>query len=213
MIINIRGTSGSGKTTLVRRVIELYGSKIAFKEPDRKQPIGYLYARKLGDKGKSLAIIGHYETTCGGCDTISKMEKIFELVRTATAAGHDVIYEGLLISADVVRTAALHQDGLPLKVIALDVPLEVCLDSVNGRRQRAYQERLARVTAENEVLAAKGRKLLELPEERGDVNPANTASKFKGVQQSMKRLLDLGINAQLADRDAAFQLIREELSI
>lgn len=188
MIINIRGTSGSGKTTLVRKLLESYGSKIAFKEEGRKQPIGYLYHRRPGEEGRSLAVIGHYETACGGCDTINKMEKIFELVRYSHEQGHDVVYEGLLISADVNRTAALHQEGLPLLVVALDVPLDVCLASVNERR------RAKKPDAE-------------------DVNPKNTESKHKGVQQSMKRLKGLGVSGVWADRDGALALIRKELAV
>ena len=186
MIINIRGTSGSGKSTLVRRVRELYnGATLRFKEPGRKQPIGYVHYR---NQGRSLAIIGHYETPCGGCDTISKMEDIFGRVREAHDLGHDVIFEGLLISADVNRTAALHQEGYPLLVVGMDVPLDECLASVNKRRW-----------AKN-------------PEKPG-VNPKNTASKFKGVQQSMERLATLGVTTAWHTRDGALARIRQELGL
>lgn len=186
MIINIRGTSGSGKSTLVRRVVELYGSRISYKEPGRKQPIGYTYNRR--GEGRPLAVIGHYETPCGGCDTIPKMDRIFELVRQAHAQGQDVIFEGLLIAADVNRTVALHTDGLPLRVIALDVPLEVCLDSVNQRRRAKNPD-------------------------KPDVNPKNTKSKHKGVKASVERLRSAGVQVEWADREAAFEAIRRELGI
>lgn len=186
MIINIRGTSGSGKTTLVRKILELYGSKTAYKQEGRKQPIGYVYRRN--GEGRSLAVIGHYETACGGCDTISKMEQIFELVRQSHAAGHDVLFEGLLISADVNRTAALHTDGLPLLVVALDVPLQTCLDSINIRRR------------------------VKNPD-APDVPSKNTESKHKGVKMSMKRLEADGVNGVTLDRDGAFERIKQELGL
>ncbi|HNQ98388.1 MAG TPA: zeta toxin family protein, partial [Trueperaceae bacterium] len=137
-------------------------------------------------------VIGHYETTCGGCDTISKMEHIFELARKAHDNGCDVVFEGLLISADVNRTAALwafaQEQGCPMLVVALDVPLQVCLDSVNARRRERNPD---------------------LP----PVNPRNTESKHKGVQQSMRRLEAAGVPAVSLDRDAALARIRAELGL
>jgi hypothetical protein len=186
VIINIRGTSGSGKSTLVRRVLANYKGRVSFREEGRKQPIGYLYQHPTG--GRSLAVVGHYETPCGGCDTISKMERIFELVRQSHAAGHDVLYEGLLISADVVRTAALHHEGLPLHVVALDVPIEVCLDSVNGRRR-------------------------EKNPDKPPVNPKNTESKHRGVQQSVVRLREHGVDVSVLDRDGAYARLQELLGL
>ena len=185
MIINIRGTSGSGKSTLVRRVLECYESKSVFREEKRKQPIGYLYHRT---GGKSLAVIGHYESPCGGCDTIPKMEKIFDLVRQSYAAGHDVIFEGLLISADVKRTMELFSEGLPLKVIALDTPIEVCVESINLRRRAKNPD-------------------------KEDVNPKNTESKHKGVKGSMVKFEAAGMNAVFASRDEAFNIIKQELNL
>lgn len=184
MIINLRGTSGSGKSTIVRKVMERYASKSRVTEEGRRQPIGYICARGA----RPLAIIGHYETACGGCDTVPKMEKIYELVRKAHSNGMDVIFEGLLISADVNRTAALHEEGLPLTVIALDTPLDVCIDSVNERRHARNPD---------------------LP----PVKTKNTESKYKGVKKSMERLRAAGVTAIEADRDAALAKCLELLGI
>lgn len=185
-IINIRGTSGSGKSTLVRSIMDLYPHRHSYKMEGRKQPIGYVCSRAEG--GRALAVIGHYETPCGGCDTIAKMETIFEKVRESHAAGFDVLFEGLLISADVNRTAALHEDGLPLEVVALDVPLDVCLDSVNARRWAKNPD-------------------------KPPVNPKNTESKWKGVRKSMERLEAAGVRASWASRDGALTLIRHLLEV
>jgi len=211
VIINIRGTSGSGKTTLTRKVMELYKSKSAVRVPDRKRPIGYIYQHPHG--GRPLGVIGHYETACGGCDTITDQDHIYELVRKSHEAGMDVLYEGLLISAEVNRAVKLHQDGLPLLTVALNTPLEVCLASINERRMADFNKRLAKAEAENAERAAKGRKLIELPEPKGEVNPKNTASKFSGVKTSMKRLEEAGVRAVWADRDGGLEIIRKELGL
>lgn len=211
MIINIRGTSGSGKTTLARAVMACYPSKAAVKVPDRKRPIGYIYQHPAG--GRPLAVIGHYETACGGCDTITDQDHIYELVRKSHDNGMDVLYEGLLISAEVNRAVKLHQDGYPLLTVALDTPLEVCLASINERRMADHTKRLAKIEAENAERVARGRKLLELPEPKGEVNPKNTASKFTGVKGSMRRLEEAGLRAVWADRDGGLRIIKEELGL
>lgn len=190
VIINIRGTSGSGKSTLVRNICDLYDGKIAYRVEGRKQPIGYVY-HKAGHK--SLAVVGHYETDCGGCDTISGMDRIYDLVRQSADAGHDVIFEGLLISAEVNRTAQLHHDGYDLAVIHLDLPIEMCLDSVNSRRE-AKAERTGKPKP-------------------GPVNPKNTESKHKGSRQSVKRLREQGVNCHVGERTSGYAMARKLLGI
>lgn len=193
MIINIRGTSGSGKSHLVRLIMARYHQRIRIMEDGRKQPIMYLLNRNEETVGKPLIVIGHYESDCGGCDTISKMDKIFDLVRQAHKQKADVIFEGLLISADVNRVGALHEESLPLTVMAIDLPIDECLSSVNGRR-RAKAERTSK-------------------EYKGDVNPKNTISKHKGVQQSMKRLRNRGVDTRWGTRDEVFEMLKRELDI
>jgi thymidylate kinase len=190
MIINIRGTSGSGKSTLVRNVTALYQARFPVKVVGRKQPIGYIH--QCGT-GKSLAVVGHYETDCGGCDTIANMDEIYDKVREAHAAGMDVLYEGLLISADANRVIALHTDGLPVRVIALNTPLDVCLASVNHRRRNTA--------------------MIKGKEYKGDVNPKNTTSKFAGVKSSLKRIEAAGIPNSWESRESALALIRTEFNL
>jgi hypothetical protein len=210
MIINIRGTSGSGKSTLVRKVMECYPIKSRVKEEGRKQPIGYILAKALH---KPLALVGHYETDCGGCDTINNMDDIYNRVRLADKAGYDVLFEGLLISADANRAVALHTDALPVLVIALNTPLEQCLASVNQRRREAWERRIEAINAENDALDAAGRKLRPVPEYKGDVNPKNTMSKFAGVKSSMKRLEAAGVANVWLSRDEALARIKQEFAL
>lgn len=177
MIINLRGTSGSGKSTVVRRLFDLYNPRQPYFIDGRKRPLGYVCTRKDSD-GPSLVALGHYETPCGGCDTIPTIDMVYEQIRAQVALGHDVIYEGLLIQSDVKRCAQLHKDGLPLLVIGLDTPLADCLAGVQARRDA-----------------------------RGDVrplNPANTISKLNSLPGQMRRLKAEGVDFRLLNREAAF---------
>lgn len=197
MIINIRGTSGSGKSTLVRRVMELYNSKTEWRDesmlPERKRPLGYVLTRN--DDGRPLFVPGHYETACGGCDTIaeSQFENVYMLVRQFATAGHDVLYEGLLLSAESARAIKLHQDGLgPIMVVALSTPLEVCLDGIRARRE-----------------AKSG-----LPAEAfADSVLKNATSKQKGTVSCMRKMEEAGIRTRWCSRDDAFNEVVRVLDL
>jgi len=191
MIINIRGTSGAGKSTLVKAIMDKYVSMTVYKEAGRKQPIGYLCMPAAGSDLKSMAVIGHYETPCGGCDTIPGMEKIFNLVRMSYEDGHHVLFEGIMIVADSKWCKGLHEDGLPLKVITLDkVPIEVCLSSVNHRRMQRMG-----------------------PDKYTPVNPKNTEKRVKPIANSVDRLRAAGIHVENCDRDEALAFISKEFGL
>lgn len=188
-IITIRGTSGSGKTTLARRIMEMYHQtpEKHFRE-GRKQPLMYTYPRIAPDDGPSLRVLGHYESATGGGDTISDgQDYIAELARQGHAEGHDVIYEGLVVSSDFSRIAKMHEDGLPVAVIVLRTPLEVCLASVKERR------------------AAKGN--------HEPLNPKTTTEKHRAVLNMVPRFQAAGIRTYHLDRDAAFMVAREILGL
>ena len=202
MILNIRGTSGSGKSTLVRNIMALYGPPMKVRVPDRKQPLMYICPRLehqceacqddpegTCERARSLAVIGHYETPCGGCDTIPSLDRVYEVVREAHRGGYDVLYEGLLVSAEVNRCVALAREvGLDnLQVIALDVPLELCLESVNARRHARDPD-------------------------KPPVNPKNTISKHKGTQSSSRRLIESGVTVHVvSERDRGLAFARAAL--
>lgn len=223
MIINIRGTSGSGKSTLVRSIRSLYlGATLKFREEGRKQPIGYVCNRALAwdgsSTGRPLGLVGHYETDCGGCDTIAIMDKIFQLAMQAHQKGLDVIFEGLLISADVNRTVELWKYAFDsdnsknedqLHVIALDVPIEECLDSVNARRRGKDQRRWEAASLQ----AMEQGRQPEMLVLRDGVNPKNTISKHKGVKQSCSRLVAAGVPVHVLGRVAAYNKIKELLGL
>ena len=193
MIINIRGTSGCGKSTLVRQVMSLYKTKVRHMEEGRKQPIGYVLTHPdrdyIKDQETPLAVMGHYETACGGCDTINKHDHVLDLVRQADDLGYHVIFEGLLLSGEVHRMTSLQEEGRDFQVIGMDkVDIETCLASVNARR-------LARVGEEKFT----------------PVKEANTVAKFRGTQLAMQRLRDAGVTVHSVDRKEGFQKLIEAL--
>lgn len=195
MIINIRGISGSGKSTLARKIMALYPYKLPIRQRDstRKQPIGYLC--KQENSFQSLYVVGHYESACGGADTIHGYDILYPMIFEAAKVGHHVLYEGLLISGDVKNTKTLLSNlsqlpGQELRNVALRVPLEVCMGSVTGRRIAAWE--------------AKGGK----GEPPGPMPLPRAQAKQSQLESAVRRLGEAGINCHWADRDEAFDLIK-----
>ena len=89
MIINLRGTHGSGKSTIVRNVMGTYTDCTEILGVGRKRPWGYLCKK---DGLKDLFIPGHYETACGGCDTISIVEEAYDLIKRHASEGRNVLF-------------------------------------------------------------------------------------------------------------------------
>lgn len=184
MIVNLRGTSGSGKTTIAKELLRLASPGIVFRvDKKRKRPEGYWFNMTL----RPLVIMGHYETPCGGCDTIPNYAHLFDMIRRAHDHGNDVFFEGLLVSGDVKWTTALHRDGYPLQVVGLDVPIELCLESVNLRRRAKNPD-------------------------APPLNPKNTIAKHRCIQGAMKKLEAAGIPTEWQPRDRALKRILELLS-
>lgn len=213
MIINLRGTSGSGKTHLARQIMERYGPRKVYHKPGRTQPIGYTFTHPNG--GPDLAVVGHYETACGGCDTISSLDEIFSLVRLSHKLGHDVMFEGLLASGEMNRAMALHTDGLPFEVLVIDITLEECLASVNSRRHAAWEKRVAKIHEHNTAMALKGSKAKPqvIPDEPKDVKVCNTKSKWLTVKRGAQMFIDAGVPTTVADRPGILARALELLKV
>lgn len=196
-IINIRGTSGTGKSTLARQIMANYRLISKYTRIGRKQPLGYRYQHPMREF-PDLGVVGHYETDCGGADTITDYDDLMQLVMQGAAQGMDVLFEGLLFSGDVKRTAVLREwaekQGIPLHVIAIQLPLDECVASVNLRR------------------AAKAERLGRTP--KGDVNPKNTIAKHRGLTLACNRLEAEGVTVHRPEgREAALQLCKQLLRL
>ncbi len=147
VIINPRGTSGSGKTELVRRILAQYGWRrradfagaggveFIYRE-GRRRPFGYRLGHPLG--GRPLAVVGHYEVTSGGCDTIRAadggLEEIMRRAADYAVTGHDVLIEGQRLSSEYERSAELARSHR-LHILRLTTPLDRCARNLVWRRR------------------------------------------------------------------------------
>lgn len=131
LIIQIRGTSGSGKSTVMREVMEHFGKWKPWYIDGKKKPLSYNYETKTHD----LTVLGHYESQCGGCDTIGSARQVYDVIQETDA---DVILcEGLLLSEDTKWSSQLKD----LRVVYLITPIETCLKRIQERRNRAGNDK------------------------------------------------------------------------
>ncbi len=192
MIIQLRGTSGSGKSTVVRKIMDRYGVRQPEFEDGRRQPIAYACGLVRANTAALLYVPGHYETACGGTDTINGFDKIYDLIRAGHERGHDVLYEGLLASAEVLRAQALHEDGLPFLCICLTTPIDECQRRIVERRRTKAQ--------------SAGRE----PRPFGPNFRKNLESKHRGTIKSAERLRAAGARVlELSDEEAVKAIARE----
>lgn len=167
LIINPRGSAGAGKTEFVRRVLALYGwggMPVERLHLDgRTRPLAYRLPHPAG--GRSLAVIGHYEGTCGGCDTIPGRDgglgRIMQLADGLASDGCDVLLEGLALSAEHSRTADLARRHR-LHVLRLDTAPDRCVRQLLARRRAGATQAAAlagKVARETAALEAACRHL------------------------------------------------------
>jgi hypothetical protein len=168
LIINPRGTGGSGKTQLARRIMTDYrwkeaGAIEAVHRTGRERPIGYRLRHPHG--GRPLFVLGHYERTSGGCDTIRAadggLDEIFRLADARASSGHDVLLEGSALSAEHIRWSILagrHRTH----VLFLSTPVEQSARNLAVRRRlrRSDWTRIAHtVRTQRQAIAAACREI------------------------------------------------------
>lgn len=182
MIINVRGTHGSGKSMVVRRYLKLFWEDRVdiLHVPDRARPFGYHCRRS---DGKMTAILGSYESTCGGCDTIPQIETVYSEVKKQVALGHDVLFEGILAQHSAGRLLELQPLGLI--VVVLTTPLETCIEAVRQRRLKRGDDR--------------------------PFDPKNVIKEHRSVESSTRRLTASGVVIRHFGRDEAFSFVAENL--
>ncbi len=145
IILNLRGTAGSGKTELARRIMARYewpGGGEAILRPGRRTPIAWRLRHPAGLR--PLVVLGHYGATVGGCDTIGKpdggLAGALALAERFAAAGHDVVLEGLGLSAEVALTARMAERH-PIHVLWLNTAPEECVRRLLRRWRRGRAAR------------------------------------------------------------------------
>ena len=163
-----------------------YDHKVPHYIEGRKRPICYVLDNF---RNSPLAVIGHYEGTCGGCDTITAgYPKLFGVIRERLGEECNILFEGLLVSADVNWTAGLHRD-YPVTIILLTTGIKDCIGSINVRRR-----------------ARMGSKYTP-------VDPLNTENKHRAVVNAVNRLEKQGVKVHRASRRSALYLVKKELEL
>lgn len=195
--INIRGTGGSGKSTLVKRIMERYPNHANILEEKRRRPMATVHwFDNLNSKspGRPLGLLvpGHYETACGGCDTVKTVDKVYELIRASSLGdGNNTLYEGIMVMDDVTRAVKFDQDlkkaGGRLVVISLTTSIEECIASIKKRREAGGNEK--------------------------PLNEKNTRDRMKRQENSLHRLKQAGVELLKLDREAAFEKACELLGV
>ena len=209
MIINVRGGSGAGKSTVIREIMDQYDVRTPHFIEGRKQPLWYDLTNR-DPEGKTLRVLGHYETPCGGCDTISKnpgdpdekaMAFIHRLVREADDAGCDVLYEGVILTTILGELPQLHEEGRPLVIINLTSDLETCLLGISARR---VEKVLA--GAENSPTEVRA-----MRETLSETTVKNNVGKLRSAIKTATQLRNIGVCVFDCDREQAVVTIEETL--
>jgi hypothetical protein len=132
-IIQVCGTSGSGKSHAVRALVSMAASSERQHVEGRRLPIGYVL--RVPEVTEEIYVLGSYENPTGGCDTISSMDLIDDILRREWRGGRSVVLEGLLVR-NFVRGLPLYREvGSALHVFLLTTPLEQCYASIRQRQE------------------------------------------------------------------------------
>lgn len=127
-IVKIHGCSGAGKTTAVRELMKTALGMHTIR-------VNKIEAYSLLFPGKKMThVLGSYENTCGGMDTVGSAAEVIELVDRYSSLGN-VVFEGLLQSTYYGKMGERSQKYGDKYIYAfLDTPIELCLERVVARR-------------------------------------------------------------------------------
>lgn len=151
MIINIRGTNGSGKTTLARAFQN--GSAqdvrlVQYSAPTKRNPDQMKWVTgtlsHFPFSGRVICV-GSYTQAQGGLDTVGNFDLQQAAVFRAAHEAEHVICEGILASTvagswlDFFKKLEL--GGERVLVAYMDTPVELCLQRIRERQERAGKVR------------------------------------------------------------------------
>jgi ABC-type dipeptide/oligopeptide/nickel transport system ATPase component len=173
-ILNIRGTSGSGKSTVVRQLMDHFDVESEIARPSTQRVWAYLLRN-------GMYVLGRYETTCGGADTVGSFGKIRTQLNILARRG-DVVVEGLLWS-HVFKSSDEFARSTPHHVIfaLLNTPADLCVRRVLARRRTVGNKR--------------------------PFNPQNTSDKHRDIVRTQERLLRAGHDARILPHEEPLQTI------
>jgi hypothetical protein len=188
MILQIRATSGGGKTTAMRH---LFAKAECVPERIEKTKRGQKVLLNRGMWGEiPFWVVGPYDAEgTGGCDRISKIEQVIELVDSVARPSHKksgahraiVAFEGLLLAHSWGAMGEFLHEHYPARYINafIDTSVEQCYANVLKRREtkgadNTDAERLAkieknviadhhRVALAHKRVTARGGNLIDVP--------------------------------------------------
>lgn len=127
-IVKIHGCSGAGKSTAVRSIMNGNASSIIGAN-------GKIEAYRVHAATQNgTYVLGSYENTCGGVDTMSGAPEVIKLLDKYAVLGN-VLFEGLLQSTYYGKLGEHSKRyGDDYVYAFLDTPVELCLERVVARR-------------------------------------------------------------------------------
>lgn len=139
-VIKLGGCNGSGKTSVAKAVMELADCLPFTYKGVKKSPNFY-----DGQwQGRPVVVLGSYETTCGGMDTISDKDERLAFVKWAVENADDnaiIFFEGLMTGKTYGALGEMSEAhrtlGTPWLYAFMDTPFEVCVERVLARRKAA----------------------------------------------------------------------------
>ena len=150
--------------------------KIAYElTPKRRKPSYYVYDQFI--------VLGHYESTCGGCDNIGSASSVFSLITYVREKEIDlpILCEGLLLSEDVKWTSILTEEVVCLFLVT---DIYRCISQIENRRKEAGNQK--------------------------PFNTHNTVNRVKTIDKARDRLIAQGVKCI---RCSASQVLRVVISL
>lgn len=145
-IISFKGTNGSGKSTIPFQIIANDEDCVMISSIGT--PLEKLYKKPIITYSPryNIAVVGRYETSCGGCDAFKCMEDIRTVITMLWPFDVHILYEGVIVSHSKVPwyefMVKFNNEGVyvcrEVLYVFLQTPLEDCLKRIykrNGGKQ------------------------------------------------------------------------------
>lgn len=179
-VIGIRATNGGGKTYVAREVMRRTD---AYFQKKYKLSNGVLV-----NVYDNYVTLGSYDRACGGCDTISKPQLVWDAI-VECAQFTNVVFEGIIVGCVYQPTIDLVERLKPID--ATYIP--ICLDT-------SFEQSVANVNARR---AVEGKAPIEKTE--------NIEINYKKHISSARKLKNAGLNPHWVGADEAVKIIMEEV--